>query len=100
MGQVCLVVREDLTSCGGGGFPKSLGGWSSPCWWPLDLALLGQSNKERPCSAAFGHQGSPDHHCTVPESYYWIPGFQSLPEDAPDGVNLRGWSEPESAPFL
>ena len=49
----------------GRGWLKSLRGWRSPCWWPLSLALAGLSAKERPCSAAFGHQGSQDHHCTA-----------------------------------
>lgn len=34
----------------------------------LGLVVAGQSSKERPCSAAFGHQGSPDHHSTISES--------------------------------
>ena len=51
-------------------------------------------------SATFGHQGSADHHCNIPEGTQESLGFQNLPEDAPDGANLRSWSEPESAPFL
>lgn len=66
----------------------------------LDLVVAGQSSKKRPRSTAFGHQGSPDHHSTISENAHWTPDFHNVVEDAPDRANLRGWSEPGSAPFL
>lgn len=72
-----------------GGHAGGFGAW---CWL--------RRAPRKGVSATFGHQGSADHHCNIPESTQEILGFQNLPEDAPDGANLRSWSESESAPFL
>lgn len=62
---VCLAIWEGLTKELGPGLLELEGSM---------LVALGLGDgwaelyKERLCSADYGHQGSPDYHCIVPES--------------------------------